>query len=294
MTPFAIVTVIHDSAPELGALLASIERHLRPVPRILVVDSGSSDSGAALARSRGAEVIELPTNLGFGAGSNAGLERVREPVTALVNPDVELLDDGLATLAADAASRERLMAPRLLNLDGSPQDSAHPRPGTAEALIPALAPRPLLPARLRRRYEPWRSSSRREVGWVVGACLVARSDLLRGLGPFDPSAFMFYEDMELCLRARREGVPTVLRPDVAVRHHGGASVDRALAGRDLELLSRRRVEARTVLVCAAQALHDLVQRATFAITAAGRALIRRGGALERDRLRALMAARRRP
>ena len=45
-------------------------------------------------------------NPGFGAGNNAGIELVREPVTALVNPDVELLDDGLARLA-ELARRAR-------------------------------------------------------------------------------------------------------------------------------------------------------------------------------------------
>ena len=104
---FAIVTVIHDSEPELRGLLDSVDRHLDPRPRVIVVDSGSSDGGAALASERGAEVVDLGGNLGFGAGNNAGLELVREPVTALVNPDVELLDDGLARLAELALTRTR-------------------------------------------------------------------------------------------------------------------------------------------------------------------------------------------
>ena len=77
MTHFAIVTVIHDSAPDLERLLDSVERHLDPAPPVVVVDSGSSDGGADLARGRGAQVITLDGNRGFGAGCNAGLERVR-------------------------------------------------------------------------------------------------------------------------------------------------------------------------------------------------------------------------
>jgi N-acetylglucosaminyl-diphospho-decaprenol L-rhamnosyltransferase len=292
VTAFAIVTVIHDSAADLGRLLDSVERELRPVPAVVVVDSGSSDDGASLARERGARVVVLDGNRGFGAGCNAGLELLEEPVTALVNPDVELLDGGLAGLAADAARRDGLFAPRLLNADGTVQDSAHPPPGRLEGLVPALLPRPLLPPPIRRRYEPWRSNRTRPVGWATAACLVARSDLLRRLGPFDPEAFLFYEDMELCLRARRAGVPTILRPDVAVRHRGGASTGPALGKRDLTLRARRRREVVAREGRRALLLDDLAEAATFATRATARRLTGRGGELELARLRALREARR--
>jgi N-acetylglucosaminyl-diphospho-decaprenol L-rhamnosyltransferase len=292
MTAFAVVTVIHDSAPDLERLLDSIERELDPAPAVVVVDSGSSDGGAQLARSRGAIVTSLGGNRGFGAGCNAGLELVEAPVTALVNPDVELPDAGLSRLVAEAAQRDALLAPRLLNSDGSVQDSAHPPPGRLEGLVPALLPRPLLPGPLRRRYEPWRSDRPRSVGWAVAACLVARTDLLRRLGPFDADAFLFYEDMELCLRARRAGVPTLLRPDVALRHRGGASVAAALAERDLPMRARRRREVMAREGRRALLLDDLAEAATFATRAAARRLTGRGGEIETARLRALREARR--
>lgn len=288
MSAFAIVTVIHDSEPELPRLLDSVGLLPAPRPRVIVVDSGSSDRGPELAAERGAEVIALDGNRGFGAGSNAGLGRVTELVTALVNPDVELLDDGLARLAGDAAAGGALLAPRLLNADGSVQDSAHPLPGRPDALLPALLPHRLLPA----RYEPWRSERPREVGWAVAACIVGRTDELRALGPFDPDAFLFYEDMELCLRARRAGIRTILRPDVAVRHLGGASTGRALPEeRDLELRARRRREVMAREGRLRLAIDDLSEGLTFALRGAAKALAGRGR-LERRRLRALMRARR--
>jgi len=288
MSDFAIVTVIHDSEQELPLLLDSVERLPEPRPRVIVVDSGSRDAGPALAAARGAEVVALDGNRGFGAGCNMGIERVIETVTAFVNPDVELLDDGLARLARDAAAGGALLAPRLLNADGSIQDSAHPLPGRPGALVPALLPRRLLPA----RCEPWRSGSARTVGWAVAACILGRTDELRALGPFDPSAFLFYEDMELCLRARRAGVRTVLRPDVSVRHLGGASTARALAPqRDLELRARRRREVLAKEGRLRLALDDLSEALTFVTRAAAKALVGRGG-LERRRLRALLRARR--
>lgn len=293
MTVFAIVTVIHDSLHDLERLLDSISRHLDPAPPVVVVDSGSRDAGAELARRRGARVEVLEGNRGFGAGSNAGLALVEAPVTALVNPDVQLLDAGLARLAAEAAECDALLAPRLLNRDGSVQDSAHPLPGSLDALVPALVPRGLLPAALRRRrYEPWRSEEPQPVGWATGACLVARTDLLRRLGPFDPHAFLFYEDMELCLRARRAGVPTLLRPAIALRHLGGTSTAPALGARDLPLRARRRREVMARQGRKALLLDDLAEALTFGTRAGARRLVGRGGELERARLRALLEARR--
>jgi N-acetylglucosaminyl-diphospho-decaprenol L-rhamnosyltransferase len=293
VTEFAVVTVTHNSERDLERLLDSIERELPERPQLIVVDSGSSDRSAALAAERGAEVVELGTNAGFGAGSNAGVRRARRPVTALVNPDVELLDSGLAELTRRAAAEEAILAPRLLNPDGTTQDSVHPPPGRLEGLVPALLPRPLLPPPLRRRYEPWRSERPRRVGWAIAACVVARTDLLQRLGPFDESAFLFYEDMELCLAAARVGIPTILHPDVAVRHAGGTSTERALAPEeDLMLRARRRREVVAREGRVALALDDAAQAATFATRAAARALARRGGEYERSQLRALRAARR--
>ena len=278
---FTAVIVLHDSEPELRALLDSLERHLAAPPQLVVVDSGSSDGGAALARAHGAEVIELPDNPGFGAASNAGVAAARHDVAVLLNPDCELVDGSLAALAALArAHPHALHAPRLLNPDGSVQRSAHPLPGTPGALIPALVHPPLLPRELRDRAEPHRAGTARTVGWAIAACLAAHTATLRRLGPFDPAVHLFAEDMELCLRARAAGIPTVLHPELRVRHAGGHATLRE--GEPYELLARRRREAvgRT-LGPRALALDDLAQAVTFATRAAGHTVL--GGDAERPR-----------
>jgi GT2 family glycosyltransferase len=293
MSDLAIVTVTHNSETDLARLLDSIERHLGAAPpQVVVVDSGSSDGSAALAADRGAQVVALERNVGFGAGCNAGLALVDAEVTALVNPDVELLDSGLAALARRARAAEALLAPRLVHEDGSVQDSAHPPPGRADDLVAALLPRALLPPPLRRRYEPWRSHAVTRVGWAIAACLVARTSLLRSLGPFDERAFLFYEDMELCLEAARRGVPTFLHPDIVVRHLGGTSTGRALAAdEDLALRAARRREVVARQGRLRLLMDDTAQAATFATRAAARTLARRGGDRERAQLRALRSAR---
>jgi N-acetylglucosaminyl-diphospho-decaprenol L-rhamnosyltransferase len=274
-----IVTVLHQSAPELPRLLRSIDAHLDPRPQVVAVDSGSTDEGGELARAAGAEVISLDANRGFGAATNAGVERARHEVTALVNPDCELLDAGLATLAARAAGSEALLVPRLLDGDGSIQRSVHPLPGRPSSLLRALVPGPLLP-------QPRRT---RAVGWAIGACLVARTDLLRRLGPFDPEAFLFYEDLDLCLRARTHAIPTVVHPDIELRHLGGRSTSRAFGSEPFALHARRRREVVGArLGPRALQLDDAAQALTFAL----RAAVGRDRERNLAALRAVRAARR--
>jgi GT2 family glycosyltransferase len=289
---YTVVVVLHDSAPELGRLLRSVDAHAGTRPQVVAVDSGSHDGGAALARGWGAEVVELPDNPGFGTASNAGVALARHDVTVLLNPDCELAGDDLAELARRARARPgALHVPRLLNLDGSVQRSAHPLPGTIGALVAAPLHAPLLPRALRERIEPYRTERPRTVGWAIAACLAGATAALRRLGPFDETAHLFAEDMDLCLRARAAGMPTILHPELRVRHAGGHSTHRS--GEPLDLLAQRRREViRAGRGSRALLLDDLAQGVTFASRAAAHALA--GGDARRParQLAALARARR--
>jgi N-acetylglucosaminyl-diphospho-decaprenol L-rhamnosyltransferase len=290
---FTAVIVLHDSAPDLARLLDSLDDNLPERPQLVVVDSGSRDAGADLARERGAEVVELPGNPGFGAASNEGVARASTDVVALLNPDVELLDAGLLELVGLARERDALLVPRLLNADGSAQRSAHPLPGRARALLPALVHPPLLPAPLRLQAEPWRADAPRAVGWAIAAALVAPTATLRALGPFDPDAFLFYEDLDLCLRARAAGVSTELRPEVRLRHVGAHATGPAFGGEPHDLQARRRREVVAArLGRRALMLDDAAQGLTFATRIGARTLLRRDAAHQRAQLTALLRARR--
>jgi len=283
---FSIVTVLHDSGPELAALLPTLERHAGDA-QLIVVDTASRDDGPGRALDHGAELVELPDNPGFGAANNAGIARARHDVTVLLNPDTELADDSLRELVAHARTRRRaLHAPRLLERDGSVQRSAHPLPGTLGALVPAIVHPPLLPRALRERAEPHRAERARTVGWAIAACLAADTALLRELGPFDPAVHLLAEDMELGLRARARGIPTVLHPGLRVRHTGGHAILRS--GEPFALLARRRRQAvEATRGPRARALDDLAQLLTFATRAAARVLLGRDATRERAQLATL-------
>jgi len=293
---FSVVVVLHDSAPDLGRLLRSLEHHhAADAPQVICVDSGSADDGAGaeVARAHGAEVVAL-RNVGFGAANNAGVARARHDVTVLMNPDTMVLDPvALPALAAEAAVADALHVPRLLNADGTVQDSAHPLPGSFGQALLAIAHPPRLPLRLRLAAQPWRAQDTGEVGWAIAACVAARTTTLRRLGPFDPAAFLFFEDLDLCLRARGAGVPTVLHPDLVVRHAGAHSTGPAFGGEPHRVLARRRREVVLArLGAGALRRDDALQALTFATRIVAARLGGRVADTERARLAALRSARR--
>ncbi len=263
---FAAVVVTHNSRDELARLLASFSP-----PELIVVETGADDGAADLARTHGATVIERRDNPGFGAACNVGVGHVSAPITVLLNPDTE--DHGDIARLARRAHTPGLHAPRLLNEDGSVQRSAHPLPGTLGAFLPALLP--IYPV----RAEPFRATRPRTVGWAVAACLAARTDLIR----FDERIHLWAEDMDLCLRARNDGIRTILHPDLTVLHTGRHSVENEPY--DALARNRRDVIGRT-LGRKAQRRDDAAQALTFAT----RALVKRGGR-ERRQLQALLNAR---
>lgn len=295
-TQLTLVTVTHNSERVLGALLDSVQRHL-PGVAIVVVDSGSQDGSLELARGRcGVSTVALERNVGFGSACNRGVAEVTTPAAALLNPDVELLDDSLLELvdaALEDSAPPRLLAPLVLSGDGRRQDTVHPAPGSAADLIRAVVPPALVPGPPGVALAPWRSRRPRRVGWAVGCALVAATSTLRELGPFDASIFLYGEDMELGRRARRDGIETWLWPQARVVHHRAHAMLTAFGSEPFERLARARHDAvaRTDGRRRA-ALDDAAQAVTFGSRIAVKGMLGRPTTRERRQLRALLALRR--
>jgi GT2 family glycosyltransferase len=291
----ALVTVTHNSAPELEAMLRSTDRHL-PGARVIVVDCASSDASLSIAERHGAVTISLRENVGFGRGCNRGLAAVHEPVTALLNPDVELLDDSLLRVASEALRGDappRLLAPLVLRPDGTRQDSVHPRPGSPAELLRAVLPPTLMPGPGGVALAPWRASAPRRVGWAVGCAVLARTETLLELGPFDERIFLFSEDLDLGLHAAQRGVDTWFWPGARVLHRQSHSTDRAFGGEPFEMLARARREVIARRLGPGRArLDDAAQALTFATRVMAKRALGRAADRERRQLRALISTRR--
>ena len=151
----------------------------------------------------------------------------------LLNPDTELLDDGLDRLAVTAGELGGLVGPRVLSSDRSVQASASGPEVGGWPWVRALVPGSAQPAPLRARTEPYRLERRARVTWLTGSCIAAPTALLRRLGPFDPALHMYGEDVDLGLRAAAAGIQSWFDP-VACRivHHGQASSTLVYGSRD--------------------------------------------------------------
>src|SRR5262249_15533103 len=78
--------------------------------------------------------------------------------------------------------------------------------------------RMLLPRR-RRKYHLVAPDAGAHVDWATGCCLLVRRRLLDELGGLDPDFFLYYEDVDLCRRARRAGWDVRHEPAPEVVHH---------------------------------------------------------------------------
>ncbi len=246
---FSLVVVTWNSAPEIRALLASLDDHLHGRCEVIIVDNGSTDTTVATVESwaGNASLIALEENMGFGHASNLGVQQASFEVVVLLNPDTLLIDDSLLGLVALARETCAICGPELLNEDLSRQPSASPPPGGWEVWVDAFIPARLMPRVVRERCEPWRASRITRVGWLTGACLAASRHILLELGPFDDWIHLYGEDLDLGVRAAMAGQSCVFAPSVArVVHLGDRSTNQRFTdgGLALTVRNRRRVVRR--------------------------------------------------
>jgi len=234
VTPtLSAIVVNYRAAGELPGCLTPL---LGAGAEVWMVDNASGDGATALVRERfpSVNLIENKTNEGFAAANNRALERVGGDFVLFVNPDCRINPDSVARLTAYLSSHPEvgIAAPAIRDLQGGPVPSAHRFETTASVLFMLAGGRSLLPgvkrflARLAGDTTygiSFGSSEPRAVDWASGACLLARTDLMRRLGGFDEGYFLYYEDEDLCRRVWETGSEVVFFPHARATHAGGAS-----------------------------------------------------------------------
>ena len=226
------IVVTYNSADHIAACLTA----LRATVPVRVVDNASSDGTADLVATRFPDVrLTANTgNVGFAAAVNQALAGVRTDAVVLVNPDCVVGEGTVRALVDAVVTRPGvgIAAPRLVGPQGRVAVSAHPfetwltvlASRFGGSLVPPAVRRTLSGARRRKTYDACaRTSAPTPVDWVSGACLAVRTSLLRQTGGLDEGYFMYYEDEELCLQARRLGAEVLYLPTVRAVHIGGAS-----------------------------------------------------------------------
>jgi len=197
---------------------------------IIVVENASTDGSAEMVEREFAEVqlIRSEVNLGFGNANNVALEQASGRYFVLLNSDAFLAPGALALALRhmDAHPDCALGGALLVSRDGTWQPSArtfHSVLGDAIVLtgLSGKFPKSRLFGRFDRTWADANLAT--TVDWVPGAFSIIRPDALRKVGRFDPAFFLYYEEVDLCLRLKRAGYKVWYWPDVVVTHIGGES-----------------------------------------------------------------------
>jgi len=211
----AVVIVAYGHAgvlvEALGRLAAETERLPGDV-EIVVISQPHPDRGDAVAAlldrlTTGLTLVRSSSNLGFAGGNNLGVAVTTAPTLCLLNPDV-LLEAGQleALLAESDAHPDAIVAPRLVNLDGSTQErgwrvihDGHTRPVLEHDTV--------------------------QPDYASAACWLLRRPVFDAVGGFDTGYHpAYYEDVDFALAAAAMGHPTRIVEDVPVTHEWSVTV----------------------------------------------------------------------
>jgi GT2 family glycosyltransferase len=201
----SIVIVTFNSAH----CLKSLSTELSIFKNITFVDNASTDDTCHQIRHLfpDAKIIQNTRNLGFGAANNQALASVSTSYALLLNPDClpkpRALEDLLhaALLFPNAA----IYAPQLIDRDGNPEIN------------------------YRWPSKNWKSSGSKVqgdccVGFVCGAAILLNMEVMKEIGFFDETFFLYYEDEDLCQRVFNKKKEIILIPSIEFTHFSRGSV----------------------------------------------------------------------
>lgn len=203
--------------------------------RVLLVDDASPRPIDAAHLPVGVELLRRARNDGFGAAVNTGLDALAAEGAAVdlalvLNSDLRLPEGFARDLLAHAAPwQPAVVGVRSVDEEGRSGYAARRFPTIGHQVVEWLVPlasqrhRDLLHRAVGHDLAAERGHGMTAVDWVSGAVLLLPLAAVRRIGGFDEGYFMYTEEVDLQLRLRREGIPSLLDADLQVRHIGGGS-----------------------------------------------------------------------
>ncbi len=223
----SFITVNYKTPHHVRHLLTGVEDAALGVPfEYFLVDNDSKDGTPSMVRTRfpWTNVIESPDNRGYGAGNNLALVQAKGDYILLCNPDLIIFPREVEGWIEwmDRRPDVAISGPRLLNPDGSDQESCYRFPSL---LTPILRRTPLGSIGWFRKLHDrhiMKDMDRRleqDVDWVLGAAMLIRKSALEKIGGFDERFFMYYEEADICRRAWLAGFRVSYFPEARFMHY---------------------------------------------------------------------------
>ena len=250
-----MVIVSHNPGPFLYTCLERLAASTteRFALEAVVVDNASVDDTVERLRTLPypwLRVIAHTSNAGFAVASNIGIRALAADYILLLNPDTELQPGTLDTMIQfmEAHPEAAVSSPRLVLPNGELDPACHrgfPTPWaslTYMAGLEKLFPR----RRLFNGYHRWHEDldQTHEIDAPSGAFMLIRSRVIEVIGVLDERFFMYTEDVDFCLRARKAGYRIYYHPAETVLHVKGTTTG---IKRHTEHLSQASMETR--LLC---------------------------------------------
>ena len=225
-----LVVVTYSPGESLAAFLSSLSTATTRPYEVVLADNGSTDGVPEAAVGPGVRLLPTGGNLGYGKAANLGASGFDGEWLVVANPDVTWAPGALDALLAAAGRwpRAGCLGPAIRTPDGQLYPSARAFPSLGRGIGHALFGW-WWPA------NPWTRSYRAEAGspvegrtgWLSGSCMLLRREAFEAVGGFDPSYFMYCEDMDLCRRLAEAGWDNVYVPTSVITHQGGHATSRS-------------------------------------------------------------------
>lgn len=235
-----IVIVNWNSGRQLQECLASfaaISKDDVSIAAVTIVDNASADGSAdGLTCAAPLAVIRNPQNRGFAAACNQGADGAETDLLLFLNPDTRLMAGSLERPAhyLQAPQNAAVGIVGIQLLDGNRQVARNtarmPTPlsmvGNSVGLdrwLPSVFPPHFV--------TDWAHDDTRAVDQVMGAFFLVRRGVFEALGGFDERFFVYYEDMDFAVRARRLDWSSVYLAAAQAFHRGRGTTDAATGQR---------------------------------------------------------------
>lgn len=217
----SIIIVNYNSRKYLERCLSALGKKIGAEVNFetIVVNNGPADELIGLVEQFPfVNLLQNEKNDGFGGASNRGAAAARGKTLLFLNPDTELISGGISAIL-DKLEADRsigIIGPKLLSSDGKTQEwIAGKEPDLGRIVLNNLG--------FARDRKLWESPELCLVDWVAGTALFVRRELFSRLGGFDEDFFLYFEDVDLCRRARLLGQQVIFFPDFSLKHHSGKS-----------------------------------------------------------------------
>lgn len=218
----SIVIVSYNVKEYLTACIASI-RSFDLQHEIIIIDNNSSDGTVAWLKGKFPEVLIIANkeNKGFSGANNQGIELAQSENILLLNPDTEVTPDSLNKLLLFLNSQKELclVAPKLLNTNGTLQVSCWKFPSTIEILLEVFYLHTVFHIK---GYTLSKMKNTFVCDSASGAAFLFKKNMISKIGILDSNLF-WMEDVDFCYRAQQANIKTFYFPSAEVIHHGGKS-----------------------------------------------------------------------